>query len=186
MKEIKITQGRVVFIDDEDYERINQFKWHLHESKYSCGNLYARRSIRINGIRKKILMHREIMNCSFAQSIDHIDRNGLNNQKINLRICTKRQNTWNKKVQKGREYKGVRKRYPFYKYINAKGETIQKTRPESYQAVIICNSKSIYLGEFRTEIEAAIAYNNGAKKYYGEFAVLNIISKRKLNESKNH
>jgi hypothetical protein len=175
MKEIKLTQGEVALVDDEDYEYLSQFKWNLFKTKNTKYVFYARGKNLINGKWHNVFMHRLILKPKQDQYIDHIDKNGLNNQKLNLRICTKAQNAWNKKVQDGRKYKGVRERYPFYKYINSKGETVNKIRSKSYQAFIICNKKSIFLGEFKTEIEAAIAYNNGAIKYYGEFANLNKI-----------
>lgn len=85
MKEIKLTKNKVAIVDDEDYNYLNQWKWYA--SKYK--NIwYAQRSDYSSGKKKTIKMHRVIMKSPVNMVIDHEDRNGLNNQKNNLSVCT--------------------------------------------------------------------------------------------------
>src|SRR5882724_7878623 len=84
MKEIQLTQGKIALVDDEDFERVNQFKWFLLTSNLH-DKLYA--YSRVPG-----LMHRFIMSAPTGFDVDHIDNDGLNDQKSNLRICTRSQN----------------------------------------------------------------------------------------------
>lgn len=148
MKLIKLTQGKEAIVDDEDYEYLNKFKWYYHNRGYAC-----------TYINKKLkLMHRVIIKSKL--DIDHINLNGLDNRKENLRPANKRQNMANsKKMQnKTSKYKGVFKR---------------KTRKTSWLATIKYNKKAIYLGSFKEEKDAARAYNEAAIKYFGEFARIN-------------
>jgi len=85
MKEIKLTQGQVALVDDDDYEYLNQRKWYLMKNKR---NKYA---ITIMN-NKTTLMHRLIIKENTIEDIDHIDKNGLNNQKTNLRIVPHSEN----------------------------------------------------------------------------------------------
>ena len=94
MKEIKLSKGMVALVDDEDYEYLNQFKWYLTHSHYK--HYYAIRSVCVNKKYKSIRMHRDIMMPNHNQEIDHIDHNGLNNQKLNLRICSRAENSRNR------------------------------------------------------------------------------------------
>lgn len=93
--------------------------------------------------------------------IDHQDRNMLNNQIENLRACTDSQNMMNRAPTKGSssKYKGV-------SYVE---------RNNNWRVQIMINYKTIKLGIFNNENEAALAYNEAAIKYHGEFAYLNII-----------
>jgi len=93
MKKIKLTRNEYTIVDDEDFESLNQFKWH-----YSNG--YARRAVYINGKQKIIFMHRLIAQTPMGQETDHIDRNGLNNQKYNLRNVNHAENTRNATLRK--------------------------------------------------------------------------------------
>lgn len=109
MKEIPLNHGYSALVDDEDYDELSRHKWHEYCSN---GNYYARRpSPRSwNVKRKPIIMHRIIMGDISGVCYDHIDGNGLNNQKSNLRIATKQQNSWNRKKKKSSlssKYKGV-------------------------------------------------------------------------------
>jgi len=89
MKRIKLTQGKHALVDDEDYEELSKYKWHA----VNTGNhLYARNS---NGV----YMHREVMNTPKGKYTDHINHDGLDNRKSNLRVCTNQQNCWNKSLQ---------------------------------------------------------------------------------------
>jgi hypothetical protein len=94
--------------------------------------------------------------------VDHEDTNRLNNNIENLREATRRQNNCNRSSAKGSssKYLGV------HKIIGR----------NAFQAAIRVNRKPIHLGNFKSENEAALAYNRGAVKYHGEFANLNIIS----------
>ena len=103
-------------------------------------------------------MHRQILGATKGQIIDHIDRNGLNCQRKNMRFCTSSDNSCNKIDGKGNaKYKGVSK----------------CSHTNSFCVRINKNRKPIYIGRFRDEIEAAKAYNKAAKIYHGEFAKLN-------------
>jgi len=158
-KEIQLTQGKVAIVDDEDFEYLNQWKWHTHKSH---NNFYAVRCITIsNSKQSQIKMHRLIAKPTKDMVVDHVDGNALNNQKINLRICTSMQNSINRKLNVNNKtgYKGV-------DYI----QTLNK-----YRAYINTNRIRKHLGCFIDPIDAARAYNEAALKYHGEFAHINKI-----------
>ena len=156
MKEIKLTQGQCVLVDDHNYEWLMQWKWHADKRRHTY---YAvRNSEPVNGKRRLILMHREIMHTPSGMETDHIDGNGLNCMEINLRNATFHQNRMNrrKNINGKSKYKGVSYNNNGYIIANIKGD-----------------GKCIYLGMFKTEELAAKAYDIAAKKYHKEFARLN-------------
>lgn len=157
MKEIKLSQGAFVLVDDEDFEWLNQWKWYVGSSGYAV------RKFTINGVEECVLLHRQIMNCSKGDGkiIDHKDRNKLNCQRENLRFSTHQDNARNVKSSKNSSsnYLGV-------SWHSARGR---------WRATIFKDYKQIFAGYFDTQIEAALAYNAKAKIIHGEFANLNDI-----------
>ena len=157
-REIPLTQGYVAIVDDEDYEELSKHRWHA--TKHRSG-VRAVRSVQGNehGKRKKIHMHREIMGVSSEQIVDHRNFDTLDNQRHNLRACTNAQNLAHRRKQAGTSsiYKGV--------YFH-------KAR-HSWCAALMFSGQHVHLGYFEHEIAAARAYNMGAAKYFGEFALLN-------------
>ena len=148
MKEIELTQGKVAIVDDEDYEKLNQFRWYAVKK---AGTYYAMRT-RYEPRRETIRMHREILgDIPDDMQVDHIDGDGLNNQKANLRIVTNRQNSQNRHIEKSSRYPGV---------------TWHKAG-RKWQAYIRINGKQKYLGLYLTEKEAFQAYK-GAVDAIGE------------------
>lgn len=158
MKEIPLTQGKVAFVDDSDFERLSKYKWFATQNRKN-GNWYARTTIMTKETKcghTSIGMHRMILGDEF-KVIDHKDGNGLNNQRLNLRGCSYAQNQMNKRIAKTNKtgYKGV---FPSgNKFISKVG----------------INKKTVRLGRFNTAIEAAKAYNEYVKKHFGKFANLN-------------
>src|SRR5271169_4932295 len=108
MKIIELSQNQIALVDDEDFERVNQFKWCACWNKHTK-SFYAQRTDRSGYKQKLIGMHRFIMNVTDSKThIDHKSHNTLDNQKENLRLCTNSQNHMNQKVQEHSSiYKGV-------------------------------------------------------------------------------
>ena len=152
MKLITLTQSLFAQVDDEDYEYLNQWKWSAAKGRITY---YA---VRVEN-KTYIPMHRVLLKLTDPKILgDHIDGNGLNNQKHNIRPCTPVQNKYNSiKKNSGSTYKGV---------------TWNKQH-KKWRARIMYNKKEIFIGHYTSEIEAAKAYDNEAKKYFGEFAYLN-------------
>jgi len=165
MKEIPLTQGQVALVDDEDFERVNKYKWF---ASWDTGRrtYTARRTKwvreRENGKRGHISLHRFVMDVPKGKDIDHRDFNPLNNQKSNLRICTRAQNCMNKL-----KWKGCSSRF---KGVSWSKEVLK------WRAGINKDGKQHYLGYFNSEEEAALAYNTAALEMFGEFSLLNVIS----------
>jgi hypothetical protein len=159
---IKLTKGKYAIVDTADYEWLNQWRW---RPRFRDGVWYAMRQKRNNEIMSPfyISMHRQILNPVATKVIDHINHDGLDNRRSNLRICTPAENSRNRIKQKRKassKYKGV-----------------WKSRGKYWRASIQYNRKCIpiYLGHLPTEEQAALAYNEKAIELFGEFAHLNII-----------
>lgn len=148
MKRIPLTQGLVALVDDTDFDWLNEIKWTGNRKKYTS---YA--------VTKHTKMHRVILNAPDGLEVDHIDGNGLNNQRSNLRLCTHRENQRNRPKNKNNKsgYKGV----------------FWNSRANKWRVGIRVDRKDIFLGTFFCLIKAAKAYDEAAIKYFGEFAYLN-------------
>lgn len=155
-KEIQLTQDKVTLVDDDMFDSLNQWKWNYQAKGY------AARYCRENNNRKFIYMHRVITNASNGMDVDHINGNGLDNRKENLRICTTEQNMANqkKRINNTSGYKGV----SYHKH---------RTSYKKWQARLNINKKLVTVGYYATPEEAARAYDEAAKKYKGQFALLN-------------
>jgi hypothetical protein len=157
MKTISLTQGYVTQVDDSDFEWLNKFKWHTR--KFGQKIYAIRREYRGKNSRW-IRMHRQILCALPDEEGDHIDGNGLNNQRHNLRLCSHQRNSqsFRKKADSATsKFRGV---------------SWQKLSKKWTAKISPCG-KNIYLGIFQSEIEAAKAYDVSAKQYFGEFAQLN-------------
>lgn len=165
MKLIPLTQGLFSMVDDEDFDRANQFKWHAVKK----GNtFYAGRALRMpDGHWIDYKLHRFLLDAPDGVPVDHVNRNGLDNQRANIRLATVRQNVWNSCGHNGKT-KGVT-RY-----------TDRKTR--IWQATIHIGGRKKFIGSFNSEIEAALAYDKAAIALRGEFAFLNFPEQTLLGE----
>jgi len=149
----KKAAGRVALVDDEDLPLVMQYAWHLHENHRPGpeGLVYARTK---RGPSKGFFMHTLITGWSGA---DHADRNGLNNQRYNLRPATNSQNGAN-----GRRYRGSAEFKGVYQHGSSK-----------WYAAIRVDKRLRYLGTFADPVEAARAYDTAALEAWGAFARLN-------------
>lgn len=167
MKEIKLTGknalGRSVMVDDEDYEYLNQFKWHISSrSPYAMGRIDG-------GHCPKVQMHRVILGVKDPkQWVDHKDHNGLNNQKDNIRLATYSQNQANRNKitsRKGRETSS--------KYIGVRKAIVKGRLRWLSKCIGISKTRT---GNFDTEVEAAMFYNEISKELHEDFANPNILT----------
>ena len=147
-------KGGTVLIDDWQYYNISKYRWYIDNNGYAQ-----------SFFNKKITsMHRFILGITDPKIIcDHINKNRLDNRLSNLRITDNKNNSRNTSSRKNAlsKYLGVSFQYPNkYRYIKAK---------------IRVDGKLIHLGTFKTEEDAALAYNNAAIKYFGEYASLNTL-----------
>ena len=149
MKEIGLTQGKVALVDDEDYEWLKQYKWCCASGK---GLVYATRQSR----GKSVFMHRIILNTPQGMHTDHINHDGLDNRRCNLRICTNSQNQANGNIRKDNT-------------TGRKGTTWDKNK-RKYLARIKFHGRYAHIGYFDKIEDAANAYNAKAKELFGEFA----------------
>ena len=154
MRYIKLSQGKCAIVDDDMYEYLNQWKWHAIKGKRT---FYAVRNEKSGNGNGTILMHRIILDAPQGMETDHINHNGLDNRKVNLRICTHRENLQNQRPRRAgtSKYKGVSRN---------KG---------SWTARIVYHGVRIYLGTCKSELIAARTYDATAKELFGAFAYPN-------------
>lgn len=147
---IPLTQGKVAIVDEADAEMVSRYRW----CYLNVG--YAARHERIDGKDRMILMHRFLLGASPEQLVDHINGNGLDNRRENIRLCTKADNQRNQR----RNSKNT---------TGYKGVSFDKARGK-YIASIQVLGTQIHLGRFSTAEEASKAYEEAASRYHGEFA----------------
>ena len=159
MKQIPLTKNKIALVDDEDFEYLMRWKWCI-SGRYAIRGVYIGKLDGKNKF-KHILMHRVINKTPDDLYTDHINGDGLDNRKRNLRTCTIGQNNINKltKTIYTSKYRGVS----------------WDKRKKKWRACLQLNRKHIFLGYFKCQIKAAKAYNNAAIEFHGEFCRLNVI-----------
>lgn len=149
---IPLTRGQIAVVDKEDYPALSRHNWC---ALWTGKCFYAARRDESNSY---LLMHRELLKCAPSELADHKDGNTLDNRRHNIRKCTLAQNNMNRRPRS--KWKGIH----FHKCQQGK---------RKWRARIAIQGRGIFLGYFAAAIEAATAYNEGARKYHGEFARLN-------------
>lgn len=169
MKRIPLTRGKFALVDDEDYDDLMQWKWCASSTSHTFYSVRGRKAEEETG-PTKIYMHRAIMRPEPHLHIDHINGDGLDNRRCNLRSCINSQNQMNKGS----------KRNASSKYIGVSWDKALS----KWRAQIIKDRKRTHLGLFNSEIEAALAYDTAARTLHGEFAQLNFNSGNGKGNSK--
>lgn len=155
MKTIPLTKGYSALVDDEDYERVAAVKWY---ASVHPRTIYAQRDCHANGKRTAVCLHRFIMSAPQGMWVDHINGDGLDNRKSNLRVCTPAENLRNQRRPTGRSvFKGIS-----FDAVNKK-----------WRATIRVSGKRVFLGRFLDERSAAMAYDAAALLHHGAFACTN-------------
>lgn len=161
MKKIKLTKNKYAIVDDEDYPYLNRFNWHAAKK----GNNYYAVMTKIKrklGVDFGIYMHEFVINLNSYDCITFLNKNTLDYRKENLFGVSNGVKAARAKKRNGdhtSKYKGV----------------CFRERTGLYEARITKNKKTYYLGSFKDEQKAAIAYNKKAKELYGKFAYQNKI-----------
>jgi hypothetical protein len=155
-RRISLTKGKFAIVDPNDFDRLNAHRWHVTKNG---GTFYAKRNAPTRKVTTPIYMHRYIIKPRPGMLVDHINHNGLDNRKANLRLATRAQNSRHSKKRKNTrsKYKGV----SWY------------SREKRFVAKITTDGKTETLGYFENETDAAKAYDKAARKYHGDFACLN-------------
>lgn len=155
---ITLSQWYVATIDAEDVHLIDKWKWsaNVHKRKDgSVGKVYAVRLDRANQNENQVRMHRVILCAADGIDVDHIDGDGLNNRRSNLRLATKMQNGRNRFIG-ANNTSGI------------KGVYQQKKSGRWIARIKVCGA-SIYLGSFPDAGQAAAAYAKASAEFHGEF-----------------
>lgn len=153
MKVIELTKGYAAIVDDEDFERVAQWRWCALVGKYT---VYAMRN---SGKKGFIYMHRFLMNAPSGAEVDHKNGNGIDNRRTNLRLGTKAQNQHNSKCKK-------------HNKLGVKGVTFIKSTGK-FHAKIRANKKTVFSAYFKTVEAAKAARDVAVQQHHGEFARLN-------------
>jgi len=152
---IPLTQGKVAVVDAVDYAELARYKWCA--SSPGWGVWYAVRGEGMpNGKRRTVYMHREVLGAAPGEQVDHVNLDGLDNRRENLRSATGVENSRNRRKRSGTssQYKGV--------------SWHKATR--RWLAQIRFGARKTHLGSFRCEEDAARAYDAAAVEHFGEFA----------------
>lgn len=166
-REIELTRGYKAIVDADMYDYLNQWKWHA-TPKPNSDKVYARRADYSAGKKTSIAMHRQIMNViDKSILVDHINHDGLDNRKDNLRLATNSQNAANRRSNKNSSSK--------YLGVSMFRCTSKGKLYIYWQAYIIKDGIRRNLGTYKTERDAALAYNKVAPELHKEFANLNIV-----------
>jgi hypothetical protein len=158
MKEIALAAtNQIARIDDADLDLVREYRWKLEQRG---SKQYAVHYPDAHDPTNKLRMHRLILDAPADAVVDHIDGDGLNNQRANLRVCTQQENNRNR-----RKVEGCTSRF--------KGVSHAKGRKKCWRAQIRDGSKMTCIGYFSDEVEAARAYDEAARSLHAEFGWLN-------------
>ena len=167
MLEIPLTQGKIALIDDADFPIIASYKWRAIRGRPREDSWYAiAHTPMVNGKRHSIQMHRLIMNAPDGVKVDHRDFNGLNNQKLNLRLATDTESSRHTRKPVSNNSLPTSSKF--------KGVSFDK-RHSNLKCQINFAGKQKWIGYFESEEKAARAYDLEAKNLFGEFAELNFV-----------
>ena len=157
---ITISQGKIAIVDYADWNKVKLKRWsaaQTNKNRYSC-------YVACNEGKKKLHLHAYLLNPPDGLIVDHINGDGLNNSRKNLRLATYSQNRVNQS------------RFKKHKKLHSRYLGVFKNRGSNSWCARCCGK---YLGSFKNEVDAAKAFNNYAKVKFGEFATLNVIEEEK-------
>ena len=164
VREIPLTRGMVAIVDDEDYDKVAAFRWHAARTCAAKDIWYARRTIRDGGKKRIVAMHQIILPLDPPLTSDHINGNGLDNRRCNLRPATLHQQAMNLRMKRTNKSGFI-------------GVHWSKSQ-HAWIAMIRINRVAKYLGHFQDPKQAAETYDRVARETRGEFAKLNFPTER--------